>query len=215
VSQTENPTPCFVARPSGPPRAGVVVMMEGNGMGWQLLRVCERLASEGYVAVAPNVYHRLHAGDGDWQNAFSTLKHEEALDDIRVAVALARERGATKVGITGFCMGGRLSYLAATNAVDIQASIPFYGGGIDGILADAHCPLLAFFGGNDEYVSMTSIEKVQARHGDDVVVYADAQHGFMRDGSPEYHATAAPEAWQRALAFFDTHLTPHPTPHPA
>lgn len=50
VSQTENPTPCFVARPSGPPRAGIVVMMEGNGMGWQLLRVCERLASEGYVA---------------------------------------------------------------------------------------------------------------------------------------------------------------------
>ena len=102
--------------------------------------------------------------------------------------------------------GGRLSYLAATNEVDIQASVPFYGGGIDGILADAHCPLLAFFGGNDEYVPMTAIEKVRARHGDDVVVYADAQHGFMRDGSPEYHATAAPDAWQRALDFFATHL---------
>ena len=206
MTSTDLPTPCFVSRPAGVPRAGVVVMMEGNGMSWQLLRVCERLASEGYVAVAPDVYHRFHAGDGDWQKAFSTLQHEQALEDIRAAVASAREHGAKKVGITGFCMGGRLSYLAATHEVDIQAAVPFYGGGVDGILADAHCPLLAFFGGNDEYVPMTSIDKVRARHGDDVVVYDDAQHGFMRDGSPEYHATAAPDAWQRALAFFATHL---------
>lgn len=207
MSPTDLPTPCFVARPSGPPRAGVVVMMEGNGMGWQLLRVCERLAKEGYVAVAPDVYHRLHAGEGDWEHAFATLAPNDALDDIRAAVALAKQHGARRVGITGFCMGGRLSYLAATSDVEIHASVPFYGGGIDGILAETHCPLLAFFGGNDEYVPMSSIETVQARHGEDVVVYPDAQHGFMRDGSPEYHATAAPEAWQRALAFFATHLT--------
>lgn len=206
MSSTDLPTPCFVARPNDSPRGGVVVMMEGNGMSWQLLRVCERLAGEGYVAVAPDVYHRLHAGDGDWQSAFGTLKPEDALADIRAAVAIAREHSAKKVGITGFCMGGRLSYLAATNDVDIQAAVPFYGGGIDGILADAHCPLLAFFGGNDEYVPMSSIEQVQARHAEDVVVYPDAQHGFMRDGSPEYHATAAPEAWARTLAFFGTHL---------
>ena len=206
MSSTDLPTPCFVARPNGAPRSGVVVMMEGNGMGWQLLRVCERLASEGHIAVAPDVYHRLHAGDGDWQNAFGTLKPEDALADIRAAVALTREHGAKKVGITGFCMGGRLSYLAATRDVDIQAAVPFYGGGIDDILADTHCPLLAFFGGNDEYVPMSSIEKLQARHGEDVVLYPDAKHGFMRDGSPEYHATAAPEAWARALAFFGTHL---------
>jgi len=69
-----------------------------------------------------------------------------------------------------------------------------------------HCPLLAFFGGNDEYVPMSSIEKVRARHADDIVLYPDAQHGFMRDGSPEYHASAASDAWQKALAFFATHL---------
>ncbi len=206
MSATDLPTPCFVARPNAEARAGVVVMMEGNGLGWQLLRVCERLAAEGYVAVAPDVYHRFHAGDGDWQSAFTTLSHDEALEDIRAAVAVARENGAQKVGNTGFCMGGRLSYLAATSKVDVQAAVPFYGGGVDGILGDAHCPLLAFFGGKDEYVPMTSIEKVRARHGDDVVVYDDAQHGFMRDGSPEYHDTAAPEAWHRALGFFAEYL---------
>jgi len=206
LTSTDLPTPCFVARPKSAPRAGIIVMMEGNGMGWQLLRVCERLASEGYVAVAPDVYHRLHAGEGDWQSAFGTLEHEEALEDIRAAAAIAREHGAQKVGITGFCMGGRLSYLAATHDVDLQASVSFYGGGIDGILGELHCPLLAFFGGNDEYVPMSSIEKVQARHADDIVLYPDAQHGFMRDGSPEYHASAAPDAWQKALAFFATHL---------
>ena len=206
MNSTALPTPIFIARPTDAPRGGVVVMMEGNGMSWQLLRVCERLAAAGYVAVAPDVYHRLHAGDGDWQSAFGTLQPADALDDIRAAAAAAREHGAERVGITGFCMGGRLSYLAATNDVDLEAAVPFYGGGIDGILGAPRCPLLAFFGGNDEYVPTSAIEAVQGRHGNDVVVYPDAQHGFMRDGSPEYHETAAPEAWRRALAFFAEHL---------
>lgn len=201
------PTPCFVARPAAAPRAGVVVMMEGNGMGWQLLRVCERLAAEGYVAVAPDVYHRLRDGEGDWQQGFATLTPDDALSDIREAAAIAREHGAARVGITGFCMGGRLSYLAATNDVDVQAAVPFYGGGIDSILGPTHCPLLAFFGGNDEYVPMASIEAVRARHGDDVVVYPDAEHGFMRDGSESHHPAAAADAWAQTLAFFERHLS--------
>lgn len=181
-------------------------MMEGNGMGWQLLRVCERLAAEGYVAVAPDVYHRFRDGTGDWEHAIATLSPGDALDDIRAAVALAREHGAGKVGITGFCMGGRLSYLAATNEVDIQAAVPFYGGGIHTILGEPHCPLLAWFGGDDAYVPMEAIQQVQARHGDAVVVIPDGKHGFMRDGTPDYHETAAPEAWKRTLAFFGEHL---------
>ena len=200
------PTPYFLARPSGAPRGGIVLMMEGNGIGWQLLRVAERLAGEGYAVVAPDVYHRLHAEHGDWEKAFGALREEDALHDIREAVAVARALGARKVGITGFCMGGRLSYLAAVRGVDVQAAAPFYGGGIDQLLAEPRCPLLAFFGGRDQWVPTAAIEKVRARHASDVVVYPEAGHGFMRDGTEDYRPDAARDAWARLLAFFARHL---------
>jgi len=201
------PLPYFLARPRGRPRAGVVVVLEGNGMGWQLLRVCERLAGQGYLALAPDLYHRVADGAGDWQQAIAGIGREEALTDLRAAVALLREGGAPSVGITGFCMGGRLSYLAATSGVDVQAAAPFYGGGIERLLGPAGCPLLAFFGGRDEYVPPSAVKAVQERHGaENVVVYPEAGHGFMRDGSESYHEPSARDAWSRLLAFFAEHL---------
>src|SRR5262249_17989207 len=101
------PTPYFLARPADAPRAGVVVLMEGIGMSWQLLRVCERLAAEGYLALAPDIFHRAAAGHGEWQQAIQGLRAEDALADIRESVARLRDAGVRKVGITGFCMGGR------------------------------------------------------------------------------------------------------------
>ena len=122
------------------------------------------------------------------------------------AVAELRSRGVASVGITGFCMGGLFSYLAATKGVDVDAAVPFYGGRIGENLGEPSCPLLAFFGGSDPYIPTTEIDAVVARHGDAVVVYDDADHGFMRDGSPSYHPTAAPDAWQRALTFLRANL---------
>jgi carboxymethylenebutenolidase len=185
----------------------VVVVHEGNGMGWQLLRVCERLAGEGYLAIAPDFFHREAEGAGDWQQAIAALGRDEVVPDLHQAVALLRERGVGAVGITGFCMGGRLCYLAATSGVDVQAAAPFYGGGIDRILGPAGCPLLAFFGGRDEYVPPSAVLTVHERHGEEsVVVYPEAGHGFMRDGSESYHEASARDAWARLLAFFAKHL---------
>jgi len=200
------PTPYFLARPAQAAGAGIVLLMEGNGMGWQLLRVAERLADEGYAVVAPDVYHRLHREHGDWEKAFGALQEEDALRDIREAASVARSLGARKVGITGFCMGGRLSYLAAVRGVDVQAAAPFYGAGIDRLLAAPGCPLLAFFGASDPWIPGEAIERVRARHGSDVVVYPEAGHGFMRDGSDDYRPDAARDAWERLLAFFARHL---------
>jgi len=200
------PTPYFLARPSGPPQGGLVLMMEGNGIGWQLLRVAERLAAEGYVVVAPDVYHRLHEEHGSWEKAYGALREEDAVHDIREAAAVARAQGARRVGITGFCMGGRLSYLASVRGVDVQAAAPFYGAGIDQILGAPGCPLLACFGGRDAWIPAEAIEKVRAHHGDDVVVYPEAGHGFMRDGTEDYRPDAARDAWARLLAFFARHL---------
>ena len=203
--------PYFTARPQGPAagRPGLVVIMEGNGMSQQLLRVCQRFAAEGYVVAAPDLFHRFGGSDADRaasEGWYGKLGLEDGLDDIRATVAELRGAGVASVGITGFCMGGLFTYLAATRGVDVDAAVPFYGGRISENLGDPACPLLAFFGGTDPYIPTAEIDKVVARHGDAVVVYDDADHGFMRDGSPSYHATAAPDAWQRALTFFGEHL---------
>ncbi len=209
------PPPFFLASPAAPgprpARTGVIVVMEGNGMSQQLLRVCQRLAGEGHLAIAPDLYHRFGGSDADaWEGHFRDLADADALADLRACAAELRSRGAERIGITGFCMGGRLTYLAAVAGVDVQAAAPFYGGGIQGILGQPGCPLLAFFGGADAYVSPEHVAKVQAHHAGDerveIVVYPGAPHGFMRDGSDTYRAADAADAWKRLVAFLAEHL---------
>jgi carboxymethylenebutenolidase len=202
--------PYFLARPSTtPPWPGVVVVHEGNGMSTQLLRVCERLAREGYAAIAPDLFWRFGGSDPDKAGEhFTSLRWHDARADLFEAVGLLRAAGAAKVGITGFCMGGRLTYLAATDGVDVDCAAPFYGAGIAQALGEPSCPILLFFGGTDEWIPGADIEAVARHHGDRVVVYEQAGHGFMRDGSESYDEAAATDAWPKLLAFFAQHLTP-------
>jgi carboxymethylenebutenolidase len=181
--------------------------MEGTGISPQLLRVCERLAGEGYAALAPDLFHHLGGSNPDrLPEQFLALRSEDALADIRACVVELRALGATTVGLTGFCMGGRLTYEAATDGVDLQAAAPFYGARTGRILGESRCPLLCFFGGRDEYVPAEEIAAVEAHHPGRVVVYPEAGHGFMRDGSPSYDEAAATDAWRRLLDFFGEHL---------
>ncbi|HZP28413.1 MAG TPA: dienelactone hydrolase family protein [Acidimicrobiia bacterium] len=200
--------PYFLSLPaSGAPREGVVVIHEGNGMSPQLLRVCERLADQGYGAIAPDLFWRFGGSDpNNFMDHLRDLRLSDVVDDLRFAVGRIRELGAGPVGVTGFCMGGKFTYLAAVSGLDVQCAAPFYGSGISELDGDVQCPLLAFYGGRDEYVPMEEIEKVRARHPGDVIVYPDAEHGFMRDGSETYHQTAAPDAWGKLLAFLAQHL---------
>jgi dienelactone hydrolase len=115
--------------------------------------------------------------------AYRSLRDADALDDIRACAALLRARGVQKVGITGFCMGGRLTYLSAVSGVDVQAAVPFYGAGIDA---------------------------VRKHHPREVIAYPDTGHGFMRDGSDSFHEPSATEAWKRLLDFSAANLAGGP-----
>lgn len=205
------PAPYFLARPAAATaRAGaaVVVIQEGMGITPQLLRVCERLAREGYLVAAPDVFHRM--GGPNPEEAGHQYRHLDvpaALDDIADVVAQLRGLGAARVGITGFCMGGRLTYAAATGGVDVQCAVPFYGGGIAGALGTLTCPSLLLFGGRDDYIPADDIEAVRAHHPDETVVYPEAGHGFFRDGSPSYDEAAATDAWHRLTGMFHAHLS--------
>lgn len=204
---TEIAVPYFHARPSGPPPwPGVVVVPEGNGISPQLLRVCQRLAREGYAVAAPDVFWRLGGSDPARPlRELGNLRMRDLVQDVSDCVDVLHEAGATKIGVTGFCLGGRITYGAATT-LGLDAAVPFYGAGIDKMLSTPTCPILLFFGGRDEYISAEEVARVQAHHGDDVVLYPDAEHGFMRDGSENYHEAAASDAWSRLLEFFGKHL---------
>lgn len=203
------PPPHFIALPSTPaPFPGVVVLMEGNGMSPQLLRVCERLADEGYAAIAPDLYHRTGGSDPDrFMEQIRALDPEVAMTDVSACVAVLRTAGAQSIGVTGFCMGGTLTYVASTADLDVQAAAGFYGAQISTRLGTPTCPLLLFYGGNDEHVPADEIATVEQHHPGQVVVYPTAEHGFMRDGSPNYDEPSATDAWRRLLEFFGEHLS--------
>ena len=199
--------PYFVSLPAAePPWPGVVVIQEGTGMTAQLLRVCERLAAEGYAAIAPDLFSRTGGPAGaDLRTMMGGLSSEQTGADIEQAAATLRSHGATKLGITGFCNGGYWSWHMATTSTTFSAAAGFYGAGIERELHEPNCPTTLFFGTDDEWILTDTIEQVRAAHPD-TVVYEGAQHGFMRDGSENFHEAAAADAWQRTLDLFAEHL---------
>lgn len=199
--------PYFLALPSSPsPWPGVVVVHEGNGISPQLLRVCERLAAEGLAAVAPDLYFRSGGTEAKgFAELMRDLSPDQVVADIEAAADALRGAGAQRVGVTGFCMGGRFAWMTAVRASGFSAAVGFYGGGIADDLGAPRCPTLLFFGGQDEYIPSADVERVAAHHPG-TVVYPEAGHGFMRDGSDSYHPPSAADAWARTISFFGEHL---------
>jgi carboxymethylenebutenolidase len=198
--------PYFLVTPAaGPSASAVVVIHEGNGISPQLLRFCQRLAGEGYSVIAPDLYFRSGGSESaDAMTLYRELDVAQAQRDIQAAAGIVRQMGAEKVGVTGFCMGGRLTYRMAV-AGGFDAAVGFYGSGISAELGEPKCPTLLFFGGNDEWIPMSEIAAV-ATHHEATTVYPEAGHGFMRDGSADHVAAAADDAWDRLLAHFRANL---------
>ena len=206
---TDITLPSYSAAPVDPRGPGILVVHEGGGISAQLLRFCERLAREDYLVCAPDFFFRSGGPEAaGFAELIGAVTAEQLHGDLATGTARLRDAGATSVGVTGFCMGGFFTYRAAKWAADlgVSAAAPFYGGGIARELGEPACPTLLFFGGRDEYIPTADIDAVREHHGDAVVVYPDAEHGFMRDGSANHHEEAAGDAWQRLLAFFGEHL---------
>lgn len=206
---TELALPYFVSLPEHCTDRGVVLAHEGLGLTTQILRFAERLAGEGYMVVAPDFFFRTGGPrDEDWWTSINAMTNDDVREDLRNAIGVLRDLGATSIGVTGFCLGGRISYQAAKWADDlgVDAVVSFYGNYAEE-LDELRCPAILLFGGNDEYVSAESIAAVKAYHGDAVQVYPDNGHAFMRDGDPSYEPVAATNAWGRLLDFFKEHMT--------
>jgi len=198
--------PYYLARPAAAAAPGVVVIHEGNGISAQLLRVCERLAAEGYAAIARDLFYRAGGPEAaDFGALIGSLDRDQVTKDLAEAAGVLRSLGARRVGVTGFCMGGYQTYRAATTTSNFDAAVGFYGAGISRELGTPRCPTLLFFGDADPYIPQADIDTVAA-HLPGTVVYHGAGHGFFRDKSENYDAAAADDAWRRLLAHFAAHL---------
>jgi carboxymethylenebutenolidase len=216
--------PAYMATPSGTgPWPAVLVIQEAFGLNDHIEDVARRVAAEGYVALAPDLFYRggkgRTAGYDQLPKALELmggLTDDGIITDVGSAIAhLETDPKVRKgrIGITGFCMGGRVSFLAACALPEkITAAVPYYGGGIPvDRTATLRAPVLAFFGDEDPFIPLDQVEKLRAeaaRLGKkvEIVVYPKAPHGFFCNERDSYRPEAAADAWARTKAFFARHL---------
>jgi carboxymethylenebutenolidase len=229
VETPHGPMELYEATPVGDVRGGVIVIQEAFGVNDHIMDVTRRLAEVGYLAVAPHIFHRAGGGTAPYDDfgqalpLFEGLDDEGVLVDVDASVAHLRAAGLTdgQIGIVGFCFGGRVTFLVAAER-SLGAAVGFYGGGIVTArfpvfpaLVDRSStlktPWLGLFGDLDASIPVEDVETLRAALADapvdaEVVRYEDANHGFHCDVRPSFHESAATDAWDRTLRWFDAHL---------
>lgn len=221
----------YRALPEGGRGPAVIVLQEIFGVNKHIREVCDFYAEEGYVAIAPDLFHQfepgieLGYGTSDFEQAFGYFKQldvERSVADIGATVTAARAMdtvvandNAGGVGVAGFCLGGKLAYLAAAHC-DVDAAVGYYGVGIDDDLDLADqisCPMALHFGGLDKFSPPATITKIRAAFTDrpdvQIHIYDNADHAFNRWGNDHYNPGAARLAHTRTLAVLRSALGPH------
>ena len=221
--EAAEPYDAYLALPPAGSGPGRVLFQEIFGVNAHIRAVAEQYALAGFVVLAPDLFWRqqrrveLGYEGEDMQRALAFTKsidRDALLRDIGSSVAALRARpevGSHKVGAIGYCMGGRLAYLAAATT-DIDAAVPYYGGGIHDNLeraASIRCPVQFHYAGVDNNIPPEAVEKVRAAMAGksaEFHVYAGAHHGFNCWARASYHAPSAALAHGRALQFLAQHL---------
>ena len=223
--------PAYRAMPAtGGPFPVVLVVQEIFGVHEHIKDVCRRFAQEGYCAIAPELYAR--QGDvskfTDHREIFaqvvSKVPDAQVMADLDATVAWATKSGsgdAARVGVTGFCWGGRITWLYAAHNPTLKAGVAWYGRltgqpkelqpqhAVD-VAADLKAPVLGLYGGKDQGIPPEDVERMRAalataKQPSEIVVFPAAPHGFNADYRPSYRAADAQEAWRQCLAWFRRH----------
>ena len=214
--------PAYVARPAVAAKAGIVVIPEIFGVNPGIRQKCDKWAEAGFLAVAPDIFWRFAPGvelDPDvpdqLQEAFGYFgQYDPALGvyDIEAAIRWLREHGADKVGVVGYCLGGRMAYMAAART-DADASVGYYGVMIDTMLDEAHHiakPLMLHIPTADHFVGAEAQAAIHAGLGDHSRVtlhdYPGLDHGFAAEMGERRDSAGADLADMRTAAFFKEHL---------
>lgn len=211
---------CYIARPNdSSSHPGIMVLQEAFGVNSHIRNMCERFAAEGYIAIAPELFHRTAPGfEGSYTDFSSVTPHmramtnEGATGDLQAAFAWLQSQNNLQrdhVFSVGYCMGGRMSFLANAT-LPLRAAASFYGGGIaPGLLdraAQLHGPMLFCWGGLDKHIPPEQRQAVvdalrQAGKTFVNVEFSDADHGFNCDERASYEPDAARQSWALLLEF--------------
>lgn len=219
LSAQGSPTSAFVVMPPGKESVpAVVVIHEWWGLNGQIRGIARRLADLGYAAIIPDLYRGKVASDPESAHELMRgLPEERALGDIAASIAWLRAQprvGKNRIGVVGFCMGGRYSELTALQSKDIVACVMFYGPPETHPekLASLTAPLLAHFGGADQGIGQDQVDALTeglrkaGKTKVEIYVYPGAGHAFMNETGRGYHADAARLAWARTTNFFEKEL---------
>ena len=219
----------YVAQPEdGGSYPGVVVIQEAFGVNGHMKNVTDRIAAEGYVAIAPDIFHREAERlipFSDMAKAIATMQRVQdpkAMEDVGAAIAQLKSQSNVKagsLGVIGFCMGGRLTYLAAAHhAGDVKCAVPYYGGGITmgnpsplSRTGEIKCPMYLFFGAKDQLIPLDHVDQIKTeltakKVAFQMEIYPQAGHGFFCDERGNYHEKSAQDAWEKTKSFFTQHL---------
>ncbi|MBI4853108.1 MAG: dienelactone hydrolase family protein [Acidobacteria bacterium] len=212
---------CYIARPQQANGGGVLVAMHGPGIDDFIIDICERLASNGFVAIAPDFYHRQSQ---PLIEAWTKIKDTQALEDMAKAIDELKNFPSVdkrRLAMIGFCMGGRLTFLHAANNSELRAAVVFHGGNImvsgDTLspfeqAKNIVAPILGIFGAQDDNPSPSDVEKIAAKltllgkiHNFNI--YQGAGHAFLNfTRLSAFCPLQAKEAWDKCLAWLNQYL---------
>jgi carboxymethylenebutenolidase len=234
LDTTDGPMGLYDAAPDGEAGRAVIVIQEAFGVNRHIQDVTRRFADLGYRAASPVIFHRAGSGSiDDYDNVdraemmklFEGLDDDGILTDVDAARSFLHGQGFadSAIGIVGFCFGGRVTFLVATNRA-LGAAVTFYGGGIaaahavfegmpklTGGIPSMATPWLGLFGDLDHGIPPEQVEALRTAMGAapvawEIVRYAEAGHGFHCDVRADYHEASAKDGWTRTLDWFDRHL---------
>ena len=230
IPTSDGSLPAYRAMPSqGGPFATVLVVQEIFGVHEHIKDVCRRLAKLGYLAVAPELYAR--QGDvsklsdtNEIQKVVSKVPDSQVMADLDATAGWAKDSGfgnIRKLGITGFCWGGRIVWLYAAHSTQLKAGVAWYGRLVGkpsetqpqhpiDVVGALKAPVLGLYGGNDPGIPIETIEQMKqvlkaADNSSEIIVYPDTPHGFHADYRPSYRREQAQDGWKRLQAWFRQH----------
>jgi carboxymethylenebutenolidase len=214
--------PAYVARPAGKPRGALVVMQEIFGVNAHIRAVADGYAKDGYLAVAPHVFHRVQpgvdlgygpqdiaAGAGHKQKT-EALPAPGAQQDVQAAIDWAARTCGGKVAIVGYCWGGLLAWRAACGLQGLACAVTYYGGGMttipEEVARQPKIPVLSHFAERDQHILVPTVEAFKKQHPDIPVHLYAADHGFNCDLRGAWNPEAAKLARERTLAFLGKYV---------
>jgi carboxymethylenebutenolidase len=208
-----NELSAYLVRPQGTARGAVVVIQEIFGVNSHIRRVAEQYAAAGFLAIAPAMFDRQKKGVELGYDAAGIKAGMEymmkagpdgAMADVNAAIDAVAHAG--KVGMVGYCWGGRVTYLAGCHT-NIAAGVAYYGGGIAQLLKDTpRCPMMFHHGEKDTHISLADVDAIRKAFPQGVYHLYPADHGFNCAERASFDAPSAHLAFDRTIEFFGKHL---------